>query len=147
MRRLRASSSRELIAGHTWAHPALETAHIFGAALLAGNLLAFELRAWGRARDLPVTALARLSLPLALVGYGCAAASGPLMFARQRTDLIANRVFVVKMGLVACAGVNAPAFHARRGLQQPDGWAKAQTALSLGLWIAVMICGRWVAYR
>ena len=67
-------------------------------------------------------------------------------FAAQLT-LIANRAFTIKMGLVACAGINAALFHARDGLRKLDGWARAQTALSLGLWIAVMICGRWIAYR
>jgi hypothetical protein len=27
-----------------------------------------------------------------------------------------------------------------------DVMARAQTALSLGLWLAVIICGRWIAY-
>jgi hypothetical protein len=51
------------------------------------------------------------------------------------------------MGLVMLGGINAAVFHARRGLQRLDGIAKAQTALSLGLWIVVMILGRWIAYR
>ena len=50
------------IADHPWAYPALETVHVFGIALLVGNLLALELRVWGRAAQLPVMALARLSL-------------------------------------------------------------------------------------
>ena len=141
------TSQFAFIAGHAWAYPALETVHLFGVALLVGNLLALELRVWGRARELPIAALARLSLTLALAGFGCAAASGLLMFASLPGDFIANRVFVLKMGLVTCAGINAAVFHARRGLQRLDGWAKAQTALSLGVWIAVMICGRWIAYR
>ena len=141
------ASPLAFIVGHPWAYPALETVHVFGVALLVGNLLALEVRVWGRARELPVAALARLSLTLALIGFGCAAASGLLMFASQPGELIANRVFVVKMGLVTCAGVNAVLFHVRHGLQRLDAVAKAQTALSLGFWIAVMICGRWIAYR
>ena len=140
------ASPLAFIASNPWAYPALETVHLFGVALLVGNLLALELRVWGRASALPVAALARLSLSLALTGFGFATATGLLMFASQPGDLIANRVFVVKMGLVACAATNAVLFHARRGLQRLDGLARAQTALSLGLWIAVMICGRWIAY-
>jgi hypothetical protein len=132
---------------HPWAYPALESVHVFGVALLVGNLLALELRVWGRAPELPVAALARLALSIAVTGFVCAAASGLLMFASQPGELLANRAFAIKMGLVACAGVNAALFHARDGLRKLDGWARAQTALSLGLWIAVMICGRWIAYR
>lgn len=144
---LRAPESLAWIAGHPWAYPALETVHLLGIALLLGNLAALELRVWGRARELPVPVLARLSLSLALAGFALAALSGSLMFASQPGDLLANRAFAVKMGLLMLAGANAAWFHARDGLQRLDGWARAQTALSLGLWIAVMICGRWIAYR
>ena len=135
------------IAEHAWAYPALESVHVFGVALLVGNLLALELRVWGRAPELPVVPLARLSLSIAVAGFLCAAASGLLMFASQPGDLLSNRAFTIKMGLVACAGINAALFHARDGLRKLDVLARTQTALSLGLWIAVMICGRWMAYR
>lgn len=134
------------IATHAWAYPALEVAHILGIALLVGNLAAFELRVWGAAPALPIEALARLSVTLALAGFVLVAASGLLMFASQPGDLIANRAFVIKMGLVLTAGLNAAWFHARGGLRRLDGVARAQTILSLGLWLAAMICGRWIAY-
>ncbi|HYJ97686.1 MAG TPA: hypothetical protein VEX14_06460, partial [Burkholderiaceae bacterium] len=128
-----ARSPLAFIADHPWAYPALETVHVFGVALLVGNLVALELRVWGRASQLPVVALARLSLSIAVVGFVFAAASGLLMFSSQPGDLLANRAFTLKMGLVACAGVNAALFHARDGLRKLDRWARAQTALSLGL--------------
>lgn len=134
------------IAEHAWIYPALEVAHIVGIALLVGNLVALELRLWGWAAALPVAPLARLSLGLALAGFGLAAASGLTMFASQPAELLANRAFVVKLGLLAVAGTNAAAFHLRGGLTRLDALARTQTALSLGLWLAVIICGRWIAY-
>jgi hypothetical protein len=134
------------LATHPWAYPALEVVHILGIALLVGNLVALELRVWGAARELPVAALARLSLGLALTGFGLVAASGLLMFGSQPGDLIGNRAFVVKMALVATAGLNAGIFHARGGLGRLDAAARAQTLLSLGLWLTVMICGRMIGY-
>jgi hypothetical protein len=135
------------IGTHPWAYPALEVMHIAGIALLVGNLVLFELRVWGAAPELPVAALARLALALALAGFGLIAASGLLMFASQPAELLASRTFVIKMGLVLLAGLNAAAFHARGGVQRLDAVARAQTVLSLGLWLAVMICGRWIAYE
>ena len=135
------------IASNPVAYPALEVAHITGIALLVGNLVLLELRVWGLGRELPVAALARLALRLSVCGFGLAAFSGALMFASQPAELIANRVFVVKMGLLTLAGANAGVFHARDGLGKLDTIARAQTALSLGLWLAVIICGRWIAYR
>jgi hypothetical protein len=48
---------------------------------------------------------------------------------------------------VTTAGVNAAAFHARGGAARLDRVARAQTLLSIGLWLAVIFCGRWIAYR
>jgi len=134
------------IAEHPWAYPALEVVHIVGIALLLGNLVLLELRVWGAAPTLPVRALARLALGLSVAGFMLIAASGLTMFAASPGELLANRTFIVKMGLVGLAGINAALFHARGGLDRLDGLAKAQTALSLGLWLAVIICGRFIAY-
>ena len=135
------------IVSHPFAYPALEVMHIVGIALLVGNLVLFELRVWGFGTELPVQALARLALRLSLVGFGLIGASGLMMFAGQPTDLLANRVFVVKMGLVMLAGLNATWFHARGSLQLLDRGARVQTVVSMGLWLAVIICGRWIAYE
>jgi hypothetical protein len=129
-----------------WAYPALEVVHIVGIALLLGNLIALEVRVFGRAAALPVPALARLSLTLALAGFSLAAASGLLMFATQPDELLANRAFVVKMVLLALAGLNAAAFHLRGSLRKLDSAARLQMLVSTGLWLAVVVCGRWIAY-
>ena len=129
-----------------WAYPTLEVVHIVGIALLLGNLIALEVRVFGRAAALPVPALARLSLTLALAGFSLAAASGLLMFATQPDELLGNRAFVVKMGLLALAGVNAAAFHLRGSLRKLDSAARLQMLVSTGLWLAVVVCGRWIAY-
>jgi hypothetical protein len=134
------------IATSPWAYPALEVVHILGVALLLGNLVALELRVWGAAGELPVAALARLSLGLALTGFALAAGSGLLMFASQPLELLANRSFVLKLGLLALAGLNAALFHARGGLGRLDALARIQTLVSLGLWIGAIIAGRWIAY-
>jgi hypothetical protein len=143
---LPAFSGFPAIASSPWLYPALEVVHIVGVALLLGNLLLFELRVWGVGNELPVPALARLALPLVLAGFGLLALSGLTMFAAAPNELLANRVFVIKMGLVMLAGLNAASFHARNGLRRLDKWARLQTLLSLGLWLAVIICGRWIAY-
>jgi hypothetical protein len=134
------------LASSPWAYPALEVVHIVGIALLLGNLALLELRVWGCGAELAVRPLARLALALALAGFGLIAASGMLMFAANPGDMLANRSFVIKMGLVLLGGLNAASFHARDGLGRRDRLARAQTVLSLGIWLAVIICGRWIAY-
>lgn len=134
------------LASNAFAYPALEVLHIVGIALLVGNLVLVELRVWGAVAELPLRALARAALPLSVGGFALIVVSGTLMFAAQPAELLANRSFVLKLGLVMLAGLNAAWFHARGGLEQPDALARAQTAVSLGLWLAVIICGRWIAY-
>ena len=134
------------ISGHPWAYPALEVMHLVGIALLLGNLVLLELRVLGAAPLLPLPALARLALAVAVTGFGLAATSGLLMFASQPMELLANRVFTLKMLLLMAAGSNAAWFHGRGSLQRLDALAKAQTVLSLGLWLAVLTCGRFIAY-
>ncbi len=135
------------IGSSPWAYPALEVLHVCGIALLLGSLVVLELRIWGFAPALPLPALARLSLPVSLAGFGLIVCSGLAMFAAHPGEMLANRAFVTKMGLVMFAGINATVFHSRGGLQKADGVARAQTLLSLGLWLAVIICGRWIAYQ
>jgi hypothetical protein len=91
--------------------------------------------------------LARLSLGLAMTGFGCAALSGLLMFSTQPDELLANRAFTLKMLLLLVAGCNAAVFHLRGSLQRLDRTAKALMLLSTLVWLAVLSCGRWIAYR
>lgn len=132
---------------HLWAYPALEMVHISGIALLLGNLVLLELRVFGLGAALPVKDLARLSLGLALSGFLIAAASGLLMFASQPAELLANRAFTLKMLLLFTAACNAAWFHGRGSLDKLDVWARVQMAVSTLIWLAVLACGRWIAYR
>jgi len=134
------------LSSHPYAYPALEVVHIVGIALLLGSLVLVELRVWGVGGDLPLQALARLALPVTVAGFGLVAMSGLLLFAANPNDMLANRAFLIKLGLVSLAGLNAAFFHTRGGLAMNDGFARAQTVLSLGLWLGAIICGRWIAY-
>ena len=135
------------VTGVPWVYPSLEVVHIVGIGLLIGSLVVFELRVWGLGRAVELHGLARLALPIALGGFVLALGSGALMFFSQVDEMLGNRAFLVKMGLLVAAGANAVAFHLRGGLAVDDALARAQTALSLGLWVAVVFCGRWIAYK
>ena len=130
----------------TWAYPALEVMHIFGIAMLLGNLMLLEMRVFGRGALLDVKALARLSLGIAGVGFSLAALSGLLMFASQAAELLTNRAFTLKMVLLMLAGCNAAWFHGRASLDKLDGLARWQMVMSTLIWLGVITCGRWIAY-
>lgn len=131
---------------HPWAYPALEMVHIVGIALLLGNLVLLDLRVFGAGSALPLAELARLSLAVVVAGFGLAAASGLLMFASQPQELLASRPFTLKMGLLLLAACNAAWFHARGGVARGDRLGRALLAASLAIWLAILACGRWIAY-
>ena len=135
------------VTGVPWVYPSLEVVHIVGIGLLIGSLVVFELRVWGLGRAVELHALARLALPISVSGFALVLCSGLVMFLSQIDEMLGNTAFVVKMGLVAAAGLNAIGFHLRGGLAADDRFARVQTALSLGLWVAVVFCGRWIAYK
>jgi hypothetical protein len=130
-----------------WVYPTLEIIHILGIGLLLGNLFLLELRVFGKGAALPIKDLARLSLSIVAVGFCMAAASGLLMFATQAAELLTNRVFTLKMLILCAVACNAAWFHGRGSIDKLDGIAKLQMLLSTLLWIAVVSCGRWIAYR
>lgn len=134
------------IAQHPVMYPALEVVHITGIALLLGSLVLLELRVWGFSPELPLRPLARLALGVTVTGFVLALFSGLLMFAAQPAELLANRAFLLKLGILHLAGLNAAWFHGRDSLTKADALARAQTVLSTGLWLSAIICGRWIAY-
>lgn len=132
---------------HPWAYPVLEMIHICGIALLLGNLVLLELRVFGRGAAISLQDLARLSLSVAVVGFTIAAGSGLVMFASQPGELLANGAFTLKLGLIFAAGCNAAFFHARGSLAKTDWLARLSMVVSTLLWLAVVACGRWIAYK
>lgn len=137
-----------------WLYPAVEVVHLAGIALLVGSILVLDLRLLGFSRKLPARRLAAHVLPWSLGSFALILPSGLAMFVAHAGDLIASPVFALKMCLIFAAGVNAAVFHAGvfRGAAAwdvdapPPAAARAAAALSLVLWLAVIACGRLLAY-
>ena len=125
-------------------YPALEVVHIVGIALLVAALWCSRCASGASAGD-GARPLARLACrSLSLWGFGLAAASG--WRCSSPDECWPTRAFVVKMGLSSGPGSNALASSSRRRSRRRPA-ARLQTAFSLGLWLAVVVCGRWIAYK
>lgn len=137
---------------NAWLYPAVETAHILGFVLLVGAVAMFDLRLLGFGQWLPPRGLARHLLPWSAAGFLLVAPSGLLLFSTQPSAMLANPVFLFKMGLVAAAGLNAAAFHLSAwwrtagAADAPPASARLHAVLSLASWVAVIACGRMLAY-
>ena len=141
-----------------WLYPSVEIVHIAGIGLLFGSIAVLDLRLLGFSRTLSVKALARHVLPWTAASFALIVPSGLMMFTAHASDFIQSGVFVVKMGLILAAGLNAALFHTitfrtadvwdseeMRKLPPPPS-ARLAGALSLALWISVIACGRLLAY-
>jgi Family of unknown function (DUF6644) len=137
-----------------WLYPAVEIVHIAGIVLLVGCVAGFDLRLLGLSRQLPVSVLASHLLPWSRVGFLLVLPSGLLMFSAHAADLYVSPVFRLKLTVIALALANVLLFHLRsvRGMAAWDvrvpvpASARAAGALSLGLWLVVIACGRLLAY-
>jgi hypothetical protein len=143
-----------LMRNDPWLYPSVEIVHILGFAVLVGGVSLFDLRVLGFARGIPVQLLGRHLLSWSLGSLALVVPAGVLMFSAHPQALLDNRVFLLKLALIASAGVNALLFHV--GVYRTvDGWntvtaapplARAQALLSMLLWIAIICCGRLLAY-
>ena len=138
--------------GVAWAYPLVETLHIVSLATLFGAIAVVDLRILGFSKALPVVALMRHALPMALVAFCLAGATGLMLFLAHADDLIGNRMFVLKICLIGAAGTNAAIFHFGNRAN-PAHWeaivpweARLTAGLSLLIWTGVIACGRWIAY-
>jgi len=137
-----------------WAFPIVETVHISAFAIVVGSIVVLDLRLLGLSRRIPVSRLAAHVLPWTLLAFLVAAGSGLTMFTAHASDYLGNRVFMLKMGLILAAGINAGLLHA--GAMRASGaWdveagvparVRVAAALSILLWLSVIACGRLLAY-
>lgn len=132
-----------------YAYPMLEVMHIVGIALVFGTLWIVDLRLLLRINalnKLDAQALAKALLPWTIIGFLLAAMTGLTMFVSRIGDLISNPAFIIKISLLFTAGTNAAILHARGALNAENMLTRIQAGLSILIWLAVITCGRWIAY-
>jgi hypothetical protein len=127
-------------------YPILEIGHIIGIALVFGTLWIVDLRILGRMPMFDVNQLAKQIWPWTIAGFSLAAMTGLTMFVSRIGDLINNPAFVLKICLLFAAGTNAAVLHARGAINCESLLTRAQAVLSILIWLAVIVCGRWIAY-
>jgi hypothetical protein len=137
-----------------WLYPAVEIVHIVGFTMLVGSVAMFDLRVLGLSKAIPVRALSRHLLPWSVGALALIVPTGLMMFSAHAGDFLGNRAFQLKMALLLTAALNAIYF--RTGpyqtvpgwdVQSPAPWdARVSVALSLVLWVAIISCGRLLAY-
>ena len=135
--------------------PWLESIHVIGLVTVFGTIAVVDLRLLGW---LSLHRNARVMIkeltPLTWIGFGIALVTGFLMFASNATKYAANPFFAIKMGLLLLAGINLALFHLRSFRHiadwgdhpNPPYGARAAGAVSLLVWTAIVVMGRWIGF-
>jgi hypothetical protein len=127
----------------------VSAAHVLGIALLVGPILLVDLRLLGllRALDAPSVMVLRAA---ARVGVMLVMLSGVLLFSAKPEDYARNMVVWAKLTVVAAGVINALAFEWQ--VRQVGivallkGGGSSFALLSLSVWLAAILLGRWIAF-
>jgi hypothetical protein len=156
LRSLEATSIATAIRENESLFPWVEGAHVLAITLVIGTIAIVDLRLLGLA-SLERSA-ARLSsdvLRCTWVAFAVAAIAGALLFSSSAHAYAHNAYFQAKMLFLVLAGINMAIFHLFTG-RDIERWgtprgttplpARIAGAVSLLLWISVVVCGRWIGF-
>jgi hypothetical protein len=138
------------------AYSIIESIHVWSMCLFFGLAVMFDLRLLGwTMRKVPVSEFARRLLPWTVAGFVIMVISGTLLFYAIPVRSYQNIFFRFKMILLLLAGLNVWIFHSRVYPRvvtwdvdgAPPRAARVAGALSLALWIGVIVSGRMIAYN
>ena len=144
-----------VITTHFWTVPTIQTIHILAIAMTFGSVLMINMRIvqlGGQGR--PVLQTARRFVPWIWWGLLTLLITGIGMVFSDPVRNLTNPVFWAKMILVITAALislwfqksvehNAPRWElTERGTML----IRAGSAAVIGLWLLIMLCGRWIAY-
>ena len=135
--------------------PILESVHVMALSVVVGTITVVDLRLLGIAsRQRPFERLSDELLGWTWGAFGVSAITGAMMFMTNARVYAANTPFRIKLVLLALAALNMMAFHLTAGRtvrlwdRQPSAppLGKIAAALSLALWMAIIVAGRVVGF-
>ena len=132
----------------------VEATHVLAAVMVFGTVLVVDLRLLGLHDSR--RALARVSgetLPLTWMAFALAVVTGSLMFTTSAQTYFGNAAFQLKALALLAAGLNMALFQwltardsAAWDVGTPPRAARAAGLVSILLWAAVVLLGRWIGF-
>ncbi len=130
-----------------WGYATVNSLHVFGIALLVGAIVPLDLRLLGFWRSVELGPLYRILSRAAAIGLVIAIASGLLLFAVRASEYATLDLFLVKISLVGAGLALAAILHFGADLPRASpARQRLVGAISLLLWPAVLLCGRFIAF-
>jgi hypothetical protein len=139
-----------------WLFPFVEGSHILTLPLAVGMVFMFDLRLLGLAfRGDSAGTMVKQLLRWSWIGFAITFLTGGLLFITQADKAYNNAFFRAKLILLVLLGINAVVYHRAFESKMTQWDSKARPplgarfcgGLSLVFWIAVIFCGRTMAYQ
>ncbi len=137
-----------------WIYPAANVAHVVAMAAFAGSVVLIDLILLGIVRPAGRALLLQRARRWTMACLSLVALSGLVLFIAEASHVALNRVFQLKLGLIALAILNALVLGSRAeaaiakltDTEPTPAHARAVAAASLLLWLCVVALGRFIAY-
>jgi hypothetical protein len=135
-----------------YVYPLLNATHIFALTLLIGGILPADLRMLGLFRGVAAAPFLRLTTTMSAVGLALAVTTGFLLFTVQPLEYVKNPAFLAKISLVALGTANAlvirfsGAWRMALATGEAGPGLRFGALLSLTVWVAALLAGRWIAF-
>jgi hypothetical protein len=151
---LEGSALGHAIRQSSWAYMTANVGHILSLAVFAGAVAVMDGRMAGAFAATAPGQLLRRTRLIAILAFLGLLLSGSVLFTAEASHVIMNRVFQVKLGLIALALINVAAFEIVVAPKVRDlpplatlpAAAKRAGIISIALWLAVAAAGRSIAY-
>jgi len=139
-----------------WTYAIVNLAHILAVSALFGSVLVLDLRLLGLwARRLHIADLSAAVMPVAMIAFVMAAATGAALLATKATAYVDNPFLLIKFPAIVVGVINAgaltftPAWQELR-LRALTPHEQRQLAvfggISLTAWLTAITCGRMIGY-
>lgn len=135
--------------------PWIEAIHVLAVTLVIGSIALVDLRLIGvRTLNRPISNISKELLPITWMAFLAAAITGAILFTSNALSYSQNFYFISKMILLGLAGINMMFFQLIIG-KNLDSWnhyqqlpiaARIAGAISLTLWLSIIVCGRWIGF-
>lgn len=150
LEQLYASPPSTLIRDAGFVIPAVQSLHILGIAMLFGSALICDLKVLGVwPMPEPMAVVHRRFFPWMKGAFVAILLSGLINALGEPVRVFGNWLFWLKMALlllaVALTAVLGRAMKRTQGPALPPA-NRVIAAISIAVWVAIIICGRWIAY-
>jgi FtsH-binding integral membrane protein len=129
-----------------WVVPATQTVHILALASVFFVMTVFDLQVMGVLARPKATNWATRPMPWLWGGLAVLAASGLVLILGEPKRELTSWPFRIKMLLVVAAALLTLLLSRISARRDPSPATRLMAGLVLVCWIAIIVCGRWIAY-